>query len=331
MPIMEVKATLVIVNNTLVRQWKDELTKFAPTLKVHTFYATRENKERCLNGLREADVIITTPHMVGLSRDLGLSNAHLAKVKFRRLVVDESHLLAGGAEGEVGVEAGLALPGERVQRVARLRDAVLDVAPPARQPGEAPRLRLRVHRRDHVLLVQRGRRELAQGADDPPHEEPADRRRGRARAPRRRLPDQVAHDVGRRAPPLRRPRVLGRPHPSSTIASASAPPPTSTPKTIVCGEAPSWENDIGARSHGGEQAGVARGRRWRRRRRTASSFRRRRPTTTSTPPWSTSSGARVCRRRDSAADAPPTRTGGGSTLKASENESRSEGRPTSAR
>ena len=61
MPIMEVKATLVIVNNTLVRQWKDELTKFAPSLKVHTFYATRENKERCLNGLREADVIITTP------------------------------------------------------------------------------------------------------------------------------------------------------------------------------------------------------------------------------------------------------------------------------
>ena len=106
MPIMEVKATLVIVNNTLVRQWKDELTKFAPKLKVHTFYATRENKERCLNGLREADVIITTPHMVGLSRDLGLSNAHLAKVKFRRLVVDESHLLAGGAEGSSASKLG---------------------------------------------------------------------------------------------------------------------------------------------------------------------------------------------------------------------------------
>ncbi len=34
---ISLKLTLVIVNNTLVQQWHDEITKFAPSLKVLHF------------------------------------------------------------------------------------------------------------------------------------------------------------------------------------------------------------------------------------------------------------------------------------------------------
>ena len=33
-PLLRVKATLVVVNNTLVQQWVDEIAKFAPGLEV---------------------------------------------------------------------------------------------------------------------------------------------------------------------------------------------------------------------------------------------------------------------------------------------------------
>ena len=58
------KLTLIIVNNTLVRQWADEMKKFAPSLKVHVFYSDAGQKRAALSELREADALITTPHMV---------------------------------------------------------------------------------------------------------------------------------------------------------------------------------------------------------------------------------------------------------------------------
>ena len=133
-PLLHVKATLVVVNNTLVQQWVDEIAKFAPGLEVrparrargwplmttdghewplmttdghggplmtsdghggplmasdclphqvHTYYASKQNKERALSRLREADVLITTPHMFGPSH---LPRALLKNVAFHRLV-----------------------------------------------------------------------------------------------------------------------------------------------------------------------------------------------------------------------------------------------------
>jgi hypothetical protein len=50
---------------------------------VHTYYASKQNKERALSRLREADVLITTPHMIGPSH---LPRAFLKNVAFHRLV-----------------------------------------------------------------------------------------------------------------------------------------------------------------------------------------------------------------------------------------------------
>ena len=51
--------------------------------QVHTYYASKQNKERALSRLREADVLITTPHMIGPSH---LPRAFLKNVAFHRLV-----------------------------------------------------------------------------------------------------------------------------------------------------------------------------------------------------------------------------------------------------
>ena len=47
-----------------VWQWHDEIVKFAPSLKVHVFYSDAAKKAKALQELREADVLITTPHMI---------------------------------------------------------------------------------------------------------------------------------------------------------------------------------------------------------------------------------------------------------------------------
>ena len=83
------KSTLVIVNNSLVMQWKKEIEKFAPSLNVYTYYTTMKNREEATNNLRSADVVITTPHMV-MPRSL-LENVH-----WHRLIMDEAHLLSSG-------------------------------------------------------------------------------------------------------------------------------------------------------------------------------------------------------------------------------------------
>ena len=80
------KTTLIIVNNTLVRQWADEFAKYAPGLSCHTWYGTGNRKDAALQQLRDVDVLITTPHM-------NFPHELQAAVKFHRIVVDESHLL----------------------------------------------------------------------------------------------------------------------------------------------------------------------------------------------------------------------------------------------
>ena len=60
------KVTLIVVNNTLVQQWEEEVKRFAPGLKVHVLYngAGRASGGRAaaVANLRSADVLITTPH-----------------------------------------------------------------------------------------------------------------------------------------------------------------------------------------------------------------------------------------------------------------------------
>jgi len=81
------KVTLIVVNNTLVQQWEDEMKKFAPSLEVYTYYKSRENHEKALRNLRTADVILTTPHQ-------NLPAALIKNMHVHRLVLDEAHLLS---------------------------------------------------------------------------------------------------------------------------------------------------------------------------------------------------------------------------------------------
>ena len=71
-------------------RWADELKKFAPGLVVHTYYASSKNKSKAIEALRDADVLITTPHM-------NIGEAFLARVRLHRLVLDEAHLLNPGS------------------------------------------------------------------------------------------------------------------------------------------------------------------------------------------------------------------------------------------
>ena len=69
--------TVVLVNNTLVGQWMDEITKFAPTLNVVKHYGSHPPIQKT------TDVVITTPHTKPCEQVLA---------KCRRLILDESHL-----------------------------------------------------------------------------------------------------------------------------------------------------------------------------------------------------------------------------------------------
>ena len=91
-PTLSFGLTLIVVNNTLVQQWDDELRKFAPSLVVHKFYASSTLKEAAIQNLRKADVLLTTPHMIGYTH--GLTRRMLRHMRVHRLVVDESHLIA---------------------------------------------------------------------------------------------------------------------------------------------------------------------------------------------------------------------------------------------
>ena len=85
------KTTVIVVQNTLVQQWTDEVSKFAPGLKVIMHYAASKNYDALSCG--QYDVVITSPHM---------KLNHASTTPFHRLIVDESHLLASSAAGGYG-------------------------------------------------------------------------------------------------------------------------------------------------------------------------------------------------------------------------------------
>ena len=76
--------TVVLVNNSLVGQWYDELRKCAPGLHVCKKYGSGSGDHR------NADVIVTTPHSALPGKPTGGFICH-------RLIVDESHLYEQGA------------------------------------------------------------------------------------------------------------------------------------------------------------------------------------------------------------------------------------------
>ena len=69
--------TVVLVNNTLVGQWMDELAKFAPSLRVARYYGTKQTITAA------TDVVVTTPNT---------KPSDAMTLRARRLIVDESHL-----------------------------------------------------------------------------------------------------------------------------------------------------------------------------------------------------------------------------------------------
>jgi len=76
------KATVVVTNTTLTKQWVGELKKFAPGLKVGLYYAG--TKERTVKQKSELDVIVTTYDVV-TRKDFD------SALIFHRIIVDESH------------------------------------------------------------------------------------------------------------------------------------------------------------------------------------------------------------------------------------------------
>ena len=90
--------TLIVVNNTLVQQWADEIKKFAPGLRVRMFFGSSALKRQAMLGLRECDVLLTTPHMIGNAHH-GWGATLLGAMQVHRVVVDEAHLLATASMG----------------------------------------------------------------------------------------------------------------------------------------------------------------------------------------------------------------------------------------
>ena len=97
-PPLAFRCTVVVVNNTLVQQWADEIKKFAPGLSVRMFFGSTALKRQAMQGLRECDVLLTTPHMIGNSHH-GWGYALLGAMTVHRVVVDEAHLLATASMG----------------------------------------------------------------------------------------------------------------------------------------------------------------------------------------------------------------------------------------
>lgn len=56
----ENKKTLIIVPTSLIYNWRDEIERFAPSLKVGIVHGERAQKEKVINELKEYDLILTT-------------------------------------------------------------------------------------------------------------------------------------------------------------------------------------------------------------------------------------------------------------------------------
>ena len=79
------KTTLIIVQNTLVQQWADEVKTHAPKLRTVMHYDKSRNYDALADG--RYDVVITTPHM----------KLNEPRTRFHRLIIDECHLPGCGA------------------------------------------------------------------------------------------------------------------------------------------------------------------------------------------------------------------------------------------
>ena len=79
------RPAMVVTLTSLVGNWKRELQRFAPTLRVATFHGP--DRHAALPELAKADVVITTYPLVGRDRD------ELAKIPLHLLVLDEAHAI----------------------------------------------------------------------------------------------------------------------------------------------------------------------------------------------------------------------------------------------
>jgi hypothetical protein len=94
------KLTVVICNNTLVRQWFDEVTRWAPKLRVGMLYASHSKKT--MTQLKQLDVLITTPHMK--------MPAELANTQVHRMIYDEAQCVPTFPAAPQSVLYGSAAP-----------------------------------------------------------------------------------------------------------------------------------------------------------------------------------------------------------------------------
>jgi SNF2 family DNA or RNA helicase len=84
-PILPIKATLILTTNSLLGQWEDAVDVHAPGLVVRRHHPASGHKLK-FTDLCEADVVLSTATFEWAS-------IFVQKFKFRRVVLDEAHLL----------------------------------------------------------------------------------------------------------------------------------------------------------------------------------------------------------------------------------------------
>ena len=96
---LTLKATVISCPVTLIGQWHDEITKWAPGLRVLVNHSSHDDRKELEKGrlndsLRDYDVIICSPN----TRLGGRSILQHPELRFHRLIVDEAHVTRGAAD-----------------------------------------------------------------------------------------------------------------------------------------------------------------------------------------------------------------------------------------
>ena len=78
------KKSLVITPTSLIHNWKNELDKFAPSLKIGIAHSLKKQREKVINNIDEVDVILTT--YGALRNDL----EKYEKINFDYCIIDEA-------------------------------------------------------------------------------------------------------------------------------------------------------------------------------------------------------------------------------------------------